>query len=128
MESEQQVLWTALDVCTECHGTLVKLPTANAHHTHTVTIWNGAKWRNICHGTKACKDCNARFKLNYRAGVGTEMNTLRETTLEDDTIILLHPHLGFRYSYVKQFWNRMCRANVSFLAEASTIVFVVGRN
>ena len=42
--------------------------------------------------------------------------------LKHNTIILLNPGLGFTYSYMILLWNRICRANVSFLAEASSIL------
>ena len=47
---------------------------------------------------------------------------LTDTTLKAETIILVHPSLGFTYAYLQLLWNRICRANVSFLAEASSIL------
>ena len=43
-------------------------------------------------------------------------------TLHDDSILLLGTNCGFRYSYVRQLWHRVCRSGVSFQAEAYTIV------
>ena len=116
--------FTDVTACTECSSrkSLIQLPLTKTNDCHVATVWNGSCWTDVRHGTKVCKSCGCRFKLNYAAKQGQKKNILTEATLKAETIVLVHPSLGFRYSYLRLLWNRICRANVSFLAEASSIL------
>jgi hypothetical protein len=124
MSIDSDVLWTALSKCVRCgeKKDLVKLPTSNPMHTHTATVWNGIQWLTVKHGTKKCVSCDCRYKLNYVAKASSKQNTINDKTLTEDSIILLHPHIGFTVRYLTLYWHRVCRASVSALAEASTII------
>ena len=101
----------------DCHG---------KGFDHIAQIWSGALWDEVKHGTKMCSNttkCKARYKLNYVALLGEKPNHLTSDVLEDDsTIILVHPGLGFRLSYLRQLWHRSCRCSVSCQGETATIL------
>ena len=119
----EDILYTPLSHCSycACKEPLTKLSSLS-QNIHTASVWNGAQWEMIKHGTKKCCACKSRFKLNYLASQQGKWNTLTPETLEPSSILLVHPSLGFRYSYLHLLWHRVCRANVSFLAEASSII------
>ena len=71
---------------------------------------------------EAMRVMRTRYKLNYIATPSKKMNTLNENTLFDDTVILVHPCVGFRYRYLNLFGHRMCRGGLSAHAEASAII------
>ena len=125
MLKEDEVAWPVLLNCQRCTSktnNLVKLPISNAHNTHEASVWNGDTWMKISHGTKLCKSCGTRYKLNYIASGEGRINTLTAGVIKDATIILVHTRLGFTLRYLRLLWNRICRAGTSFLAEASSIV------
>jgi hypothetical protein len=118
------VVWTPVCKCTCCtkRCTLQQLPTTNPMHTHKASIWDGIEFKEIEHGTKQCPSCHVRYKLNFISRVGVKQNCLDSATISDDSIILVHVHLGFTYRSLHLLWQRVCRGSISFLAEASSIL------
>ena len=49
-------------------------------------------------------------------------NTLDVNTVQPDDVVLVHTRIGFTWRYLNLLWHRMCRANVSATAEASSIL------
>ena len=112
-------VWPERNDCKRC-GWQLSIWTGQ-HRTHDASIWDGASWKMLRHGTKICTNptCGLRYKLNYIAEVGSKENTLTTTT--NNPIILLHTQLGFTHNYLVQLWHRMCRTGTSAAGEAATI-------
>ena len=108
--------------CVYCKGTLRNLE--GQDRCQTACVWTGAVWEKIQHGMKECQNsrCKTRYRLSYVASVGEKANHLSTKDITDDTIILVHPGLGFRWRYLRQLWHRTCRSAVSGGAEASVIL------
>ena len=112
-----KVEYTKLTHCVDCKKTALSTLTSEVH---TATIWNGNRWSRVQHGQKRCYECGSIYNLNYRPQIGSKANTLQ--CPEDSDIVLLNPFVGFEFAYLRQFWNRTCRASISARAEAATIL------
>ena len=123
MASDCGLVYTHVNQCVHkaCKSTRLQC-LKGAGYEHTASIWTGSAWEYVRHGTKRCRDCGARYKLNFLSESGSKMNTLQEKDINLDTIVLMYTELGFRYRALKLHWNRVMRSALSSQAEAATII------
>ena len=120
MAGESETKWASMAKCVDCGGELFKKNSGTS--CHTASVWTGAVWEQVRHGTKVCKECGARHKLNYIARTGFKSNIIKPADLEGNPIILVHAQTGFTLQYLRQLWNRVCRTGCGARGEAATIL------
>ena len=119
------VLYTSLERCFACKSGMLR-PSKEVLKNFVAQVWNGSAWNPQTHSHKICAECGVIHKVNYALIDNEKQNIL--TSVESDQIIILHNHLGFTIGYLTQLWHRICRASVSFTAEASTILLTTSEH
>jgi hypothetical protein len=113
------ISWADISACQKCGcKDLVKLQ--NKHHTHDASVWDGAIWRKVKHGSTLCRKCHTIHKLNYMSMKDEKLSFITEP--KDEQVYLLNQHLGFTMGFAKQLWNRACRMHCSLRGEACSIL------
>ena len=127
VSSNKTVLYTPLEECVICKNNGKRNMPLQEYQpdrrVKTAHIWTGAEWTTLEHGTKKCTSwsgCGSYYKLNYVSQHGCKKNTL--TSTEDSHVMLMTEEIGFTISYLRQYWNRVCRCGVAADGEAATIL------
>ena len=103
-----EVFWVVFHPST--NRALRRLLTKEFFHNSAVSVWNGAWWEGVTHGSKRCCGCGLYCRLNFVSERGSRPNTLQDP--RDDSNVLITEYVGFRFAYLRQLRTRMCRASV----------------
>ena len=113
----EQVLLTPLTNCLVCGKTLSSR--TSALKTQLASVWNGAAWETLHHGSKRCK-CGLRYRLSFFWVNGDKTCTL--DGIEGDDIYLVANTIGFKMQYLRCHYHRLYRNAVTAQGKAATML------
>ena len=73
---------------------LHRLLTKESLRNSAVSVWNGAWWEGVTHGSKRCCGCGLYYRLNFVSSRGSRRNTLQDP--RDDSIVLITECVGLK--------------------------------